>query len=366
MKVDDLLNDIGDLLQEDFLYASLWSKSELLGYLRQTIREFSARTKIIDRHAIRLVSSTTGEASVPDDFSQAYYVRFGGSHVDVVAPNELDFADDDWGVAGTGSSPLGCTVYGAGAQAKIRFAPVPSNADYGTGGGSVAFLRLSSPDGTVWNVSISDGELVATGSTGTTTAPVITSRTKYWDLSINNDGELGTALSASTSDTVIYLIDTTTGDVWWLKANDDGELSPSRQGYGKITWVKLDGAYQEFGTGMSSTSSWYGTIADCYATGVSVAPAATVVRTKPLGAIAHARCANQAADVWYKGYLDDVPTLESELLLADPFLAVVKRGVLAKALSREGDGQDLDKAKLLNSLFAAECEAIKSIFGGRE
>lgn len=369
MNLEELLNDLGDLLQEDFTYSPMWTKAELIGYLRQVVREFSAKTRIVDQQSIEIVDGTTGEASMPSDFNDAYYVRFGDRHTDVVTLGELDFIDADWTAQGTGTSPLGCSIYGSGTEATIRFVPVPSSVLSADDLGSVDTLKLSSAvSDDVWLVTVTSGVLVTTASTGTTTAPVIKSDTKYWDLGINSLGELTTTASASITKTDIDLEDSTDSQIWSLDANDTGELVLNTASYGKICSLQIDGVYQTFEAGSTATTYSHGVIADAFATGVSVTPTHVALKDMPIGMVIHVRQSNGAANVWYKshvGHMGELVSQSGDLLLAEPYIGIIKHGILAKAYSHENEGQDLDKAKLLGQIFDAECTAVKALFGGR-
>ncbi len=131
MKVSSYVVELGDILQEDFTYAPLWTKAELLGYLRLVLREFSARTLLADKRYLQLVNTTTGEVGLPDGFNQAYYARYHDAMVDLVKFGDLDFVDDSW-IAGDQSTPTAATIIGAGTNAVVRGAPGPS-----AGGGSL-------------------------------------------------------------------------------------------------------------------------------------------------------------------------------------------------------------------------------------
>ena len=108
---------------EDFISNPLWTRDELLGYLRVAIRAFSEQTGLVDRNEIRIVDGTTGEADVPDDFTNSYYNLYNQAHVDSVRVSDLDFITSGW-ISGVTGTPLGCTVYGSGPESKIRFVPV--------------------------------------------------------------------------------------------------------------------------------------------------------------------------------------------------------------------------------------------------
>ena len=69
--------------------------------------------------------------------------------------------------------------------------------------------------------------------------------------------------------------------------------------------------------------------------------------------------------MWYKGLPKEVFNLYTEVLISDGLLPVIKHGVMARALAKDGDGQDKDKSKLLGSIFLSECDAIRNTFGKR-
>lgn len=127
MKVSTFIDNIGEFLQEDFTYAPLWTKEELLGNLRQAINEFNEKTSIVDKNTIAPVDGTTGELTVASDFSLAYYVCFNNINVDLVQLGDLDFVEADWLIGTTGTAPTSATLFGSGKTAKLRFTPVPSS-----------------------------------------------------------------------------------------------------------------------------------------------------------------------------------------------------------------------------------------------
>jgi hypothetical protein len=66
--------------------------------------------------------------------------------------------------------------------------------------------------------------------------------------------------------------------------------------------------------------------------------------------------------IWYKGHLEDIAGLYGDLQVRDAFVPIIKHGVLARAFNQEGAGRDVDKAKMLDAIFASECDAVKSIY----
>lgn len=365
MKVNSLITQLGDLLQEDFTNAPLWTRAELHGYLRQIIRDFSVRTAIIDKSLIRIVDNTTGEADMPSDFDNAFYILFDQHYLDLVQLSELDFVDGDWMLGGTGASPAAATVFGSGNQSRIRFVPVPATVSGSFGSGVVSVPTLADSGSVVWTVSATAlGALVTTtlGTSGLTL--VIAGPTTYWDLGINTLGKLTLTTSASVSADVVYVIDTSS-ITWRLTATDMGQLITTDISVGLLASARLGTTYQTFSAGANSTNANYGVVVDTYATGVSTTPSDVLRLDSPFGTTLFNRTSNNAADVWYKGHLKDVLTLESEIYLSDSMLPVIKHGVLSLAFGHEGDGQDFKKAKILSAIFMTECDAIKNLFGQR-
>jgi len=364
MKISTLLTDIGDILQEDFLNSPIWTKAEILEYIRIIIRAFSVNTGIVDKIYIRNVNPTTGEAGVPEDFDRIFYLLFNQTQVDLVRLSDLDFLQSDW-TTGTTGTPHGATVFGSGSNAVIRFVPVPDIAAGLVYGGGYNTLTVTSPDGNIWNITIAAGNISTTISGVTTTSFVLPGLTTFWDLTINNVGVLSTAASAQTSADVVYLTDSTTSALWQMKTDDAGAIAPGSAHIGIVSRVVLDGVVQAFfsdGSHNTGTTIDHGIIVDAYTTGVSTTATATIHLNKPIGVSIYDRNADDAAVVWYKGRLDDVVTPDSELYVDNGFIVVIKWGVLALAYEKENDGQDLEKSQLMWQLFTLGCNAIKRIF----
>jgi len=114
--------------------------------------------------------------------------------------------------------------------------------------------------------------------------------------------------------------------------------------------------------GTNSTNANYGVVVDAYATGVSIAPAATVRLDGPFGVSVITRTSDSSAMLWYKGEVFPVSSVDSELLVSTAFHPVIKHGLLALAYASDNEGRDVDKAKLLRSVFEAECDIIKRMF----
>ena len=364
MKVNDFLIEIGDMLQEDFSYEVLWTKAELLYYLAQVIREFSMLTGVVDRSRIRLVDATTGEATVPSDFNRAYYILFDQHYKDIVQVSELDFIDDDWLIGGTATVPQASTVFGSGSNAKIRFVPVPSTVIGAYGASVITTPTLADSGSVVWTISITIlGALSSAiaGASGQTI--VLIGPTTFWDLSISATGVLSTAASTAIAGSTIYITDANSV-VWSVIVSDTGVII-AKPLYGLAVHATLDGVDQTFTTGANSTNANYGVIVDTYATGVSTTPDAVARVNSPVGITIYDRTSDDAAFVWYKGHVEPVPTIDSELFLSSALLPIVKHGVLSLAFSHDGDGQDLNKAKTLRAIFIAECTAVKQMFERR-
>ena len=368
MKVNDFITEIGDVLQEDFTYEVLWTRNEIFKYITQTIKEFSSRTAIIDKDRILPLYSSTGEAAIPDNFGEAYYVLLDQKHKDLVQVSELDFVDSDWALNGTGPDALACTVFGSGTNARIKFVPVPTSVT-----GSYAAVDavttpiLADSSSVVWTMSASTLGILSTAIAGTTGLTIILrGPSTFWDLSIDTLGVLITTQNTTaTLGSVVYLTDSNYL-VWSVLTTDLGNImTTTAPFYGESIQVELDSTYQTFTAGANSANANYGAIVDIYATGVSTTPDSVARLDSPVGITILDRAAGNRAFVWYKSHIENIHTLESELFLSPGLLPIVKHGVLSMAFAHEGDGQDLEKSKILRAVFVAECDAVKQIFGRR-
>jgi len=367
VKVSSFIDELGDMLQEDFSVAALWTKNELLGYLRFTLEEFAVRTRIIDKQSIKTVNATSGELDVPLDFLVAYYVKFNQRHVDLVELGELDFISASWAIGTTGATPKGASVFGTGDNAVIRMVPVPSVVSSNAPGVSTS-LVMSDSTGSVWAITVNTGEMVATASSGTTTAPVLEGPSTFWNLTIDTVGELDTSASAAsvTSSDLINLTDTDGSNIVWRPGtNDLGEIVTTNRSYGLIIQASLGGTTQAFSAGDNSGNVDYGVVVDGYAAGVSTTPSDVLRLDGPVGVSLYDRTADNSADLWYKGRVSDVTSLQGEIFLGSSFLGILKHGVLSMAFSHEGDGKDADKAKLFRQIFISECAAVEQLFGAQ-
>ena len=362
MKVSDFITELGEVLQEDFTYAPLWTKAQLLGFTRQVLREMSTKMLIADRSRIMLVDGTTGEFSVPADFHGGYYLLFNRAFVDIVQYGDLEFASQTWALNSTATTPLAATVFGSGDATTVRLVPVPSTATGAFAAGTVSSVLLADSGGVVWTVSVTNRELVTTIAGASGASILLGGPTTIWSLGINTSGQLVTTAAVGEGSTV-YLADSVDGVTVLVGVNDDGELVTSlTDAYGGVVKLLLDDVEQTIIAGANSSNAEYGILVDLYATGVSTTPAHTARLTGPVGEVILTRTADYSAEMWYKAHFEDVLTQESELFLSTPFLAVLKHGVLALAYEHDTDGQDLVKAKLLKSLFESECTAIKRMF----
>ena len=362
MKVNDFIDDIGDVLQEDFVRAPLWTRTQLLGYVRQVLYEMSVRTMLIDRSRIALVDSTTGEFTAPGDFHNGYYLQFNRAMVDLVKYGDLEYSSQTWALNGTGVTPTAATIFGGGETAAIRMVPVPSTVTGAFGSGTISTLTLADSGGTVWTVTCTGGELVTTVGGSMGLSIIVRGLTTQWTLGVDTLGRLTTTVNVGGTVSTVYLTDSSTTEPMDVYANDTGEIITKSLAYGIITQLLLGTTAQTLTTGTNSSNAEYGVVVDLYATGVSTTPEHVGRLDSPVGEIVVTRTSDYSAELWYKAHLEDVLTIESELWLSTPFLAILKHGVLSLAFEHNGDGQDLIKSRLLRKLFDSECEAIKRMF----
>lgn len=367
MQVSTFVSDLGTILGEDFTHAVIWTKAELVGYLRDVLRVFGSITRLVDRRRIRAVDGTTGEATVPDDYSSAFFLQFGLRQVDTVTLRDLDFVTATWPINTTGTTPYAATTIGTGPETVIRLTPVPTTIQGAFGTNVITTLKLADSGANIWSVGTASGALTTTASTGTGLSVVIGAPTTYWDLGVSLAGELTLTVNlTATSADLIYLSDATTSIIYSVEATDVGELDTLNITYGRAVAFVLDDTYQTFTFGVAAgTDVNYGIIVDVRATGVSTTPSTTARRDSPRGKIIYDRTGASSAMVWYRGLPDDIVNLNAELYIDDAFIPILKHGVLSLAYGRDGAGRDTAKAKLLWSLFTAECGTLRTIFGKR-
>jgi hypothetical protein len=351
MRTRDFINDLSDLLSEDFSYNAVWTKAELLSYTRQVLKQFCELTLIVDRNTIRVLD-TNGEAVVPVDYADAYYGQYETRHIDIVQLGDLDFIDGSW-LTGTTGTPRAMTVLSTGDSAVFRLVPVPS-------GGTVQWttistLYLTAPDTTVWHVSITGDVLstIAEGASGRSSIPVGPS--SDWLLTVDNNGILTTSANSSgTAPEIISLSEVGGSQLYSLSIDQYGVLSWEKL-RGKVTEFFIDAVRQTF-------TSTRGTVRGAYPFGAVSSLEHTISVNKPFGTVKYAISSDSNMMVWYKGIVDDITGLESEIYLSKAFIPVLQHGVLSMAYANEGTGQDTTKAELLYNILKAECESIRRIF----
>lgn len=363
MNAETLIDHVADILQEDFTYSTLWTKAEILKYLRLVIREFSQRTLSVDKTSVRIVNSS-GECSTPDDFLQTYYVTFNGAQTDIVAFSDLDFVDSDWMDAGTGTA-LACSVWGDKDDALLRFVPVPSTLATGLEAGSTELQVVSGA--AVYDVTMEDGELVvaynaSASPTGVSTGFIVREPDNTrWRFFIDPASPvIDSEASYDTTSSAIYLFpDEIDGIVYGFYATSAGVSNP--QDYTLGCGIK---AYKDSATEQDFNQE-YGIIVDAYVGAVDSSDTDTGFVDSPVGCVAFVRSQDNAAHVWYKGHVSDTPTLQSTIFVRDAYIPVIIHGVLAMCYAKDGDARDDKKAQLLYEIFKTECESIKRIFNRR-
>ena len=380
MKANDFISDLGDMLGEDFTYNPIWTRSELLGYLRKTLRKFAQATMLVDGDSLRYVDATTGESNVPDNFLDGHYMLYDGKHVDEVQLGELDFVIADWVLGTTATQPKAATVYGSGREATVRLVPVPSGAAGPYGLSAVTSVTLLFPGEYLtdeggnqitdeagdpipleqgpeswWTVSVSTAGVPATTEVTETDYDeiILAGPTTYWTLGVDYLGNLTTTATSDTDAVTVWLTDDD-GVEWVINVDDSGTLT-TNTGRGKVVRIELDGVDQEF-------TSDYGIITNAYATGTTVTPDAVVRLATPFGLVTLGRVSEESLHIWYKGLMGDVPNTASEIHVNNCFIPIIQHGVLALAFNHDGQGRDKQKAKLLDTIFELECESVRRIF----
>lgn len=362
MIVNDFLDEVGDILQEDFTYAVLWTKSELLKMLRSVLREFSSRTLIADKHKIRIVSSSTGETRLPEDFNQAYFTSFNQSFVDITQLGDMDFDDGDW-IAGNSGTTSVASVIGSGSDGVIRYSPVPSSVATGVEGCTTS-LGIKDSGDNVWLISTDEGVISTTVDAGEDPADYSTGAiyscpdgNKY-QITINTSGVLSSTLSYD--DSVYYMIaDDTDETSYHHRTRESGVLYTHNYAHGLAVKIDLDGTNQ-------TMDQNYGVLCASFVGSPGSSSTDAMYVDGPIGTTVHGLMTENSGYLWYKGMVQDVETTYSELFMHVGFRTVVLHGVLARAYGKDGDGQDLKKAALLQKIFEFECDMIKRIYQRRK
>ena len=367
MKAKELVEEIATMLGEDFEYAPLWTEVELFKELQVVLRLFGELTQLADRCQVCLVDYTTGEVDLPEDFGQLYFGQFSQEFMDVVDLNELEFLSETW-MADSRGGPKGMTVWGQGGRSKARFVPVPSTVEVFAGGGSGVdeIVIASSPGGVLWKVVCTSGVLVSSSTASAASAvQVIEGYGSYWNLGITDAGELTLSASSSTTESNLVFNDSVgNGQLWAVNAELGGVLDTqyAQWGPGVCVGVLLtkDGVdtYQDF-------NGDYGIVVDAYADGVGTTPDHVIKLESDYGFVQYCGQYEGCGTMWYKGLFRRLYSLYNEVMVNDGLLPVIKHGVLARAWAKEGDGQDLQKSKLMSMVFVNECKALKNSFGKR-
>jgi len=365
MKAGELIDEVGELLGEDFTYSPLWTKAEILLDLQVVIRMFGELTNIVDRCRTCLVDYTTGEVIVPDDFKGLYFGQYSQEFLDLVDLNETEFLAEAWIADGTGT-PQGLTTWGSGDDAKVRVIPVPTTIEVPGGGGTGVASVLVSDGASVWTVTCSEGVLISTLAGATADAvQVVYGYGSYWDLGITTDGELTLTASSSTTASNLVLTDIAgDGREWAVTAELGGVLQTDlgQWGPGVCTGILVSESgvdtYQTF-------NQDEGIVVDVYATGVSTSPEHVGKLSDDYGMVQYGDQYLGEATLWYKGLPKDVHSLYTELEISVGLLPVIKHGLMSRLLAKDGDGQDKEKSKLLGHIFLSECFALQDTFGKR-
>lgn len=362
MNAEDLINDVADILQEDFTYDVLWTKSEMLGYLRLVLREFSQRTLIADKMSLRIVDSD-GECALPSDFLQTYHVTFNGASTDVVTFTDLDLVENDWLDSDTGTVRA-CSVLGDANDSLVRFVPVPSTLGTGLEAGSTTLQVVSGT--AVYDVAVDDGVLGITynataSPTGVSTGFIVRDEANTrWRFFIDPaSGDLDSVASSDAAASVIYLFpDSIDGIIYGLYAPSGvSTVQDYTLGCGIKGYVDSS-SEQDF-------NQEVGVVVDAYVEDVDASSTDMCFVDSPVGCVAYVRSQANNAQVWYKGHVPDTPALQSTLFVRDAYVPVIIHGVLAMCYGKGGDGKDLAKAQLMYEVFKTECEGIKRIFNRR-
>jgi len=366
MKAIDFVEEVAELLSEDFTYSPQWTKAELFKDLQVVLWLFGELTQLVDRCGVELVDYLTGEVDLPDGFGQTYLGQYSQEMLDIVPLGESEFLDEDWMADGAGD-PKGMLVWGSGDRSKARFVPRPSTVEVPAGGGTgIASLLIADSGANVWALLSVSGVLTTVSSAGVADSiQVIEGYGAYWDLGITTSGELTlTASTSTTSSNLVLNNSVVDGRAWSVVAGLEGVLVTdiAQWGPGLCTGVIVTKAGVDvYQTGNSD----YGILVDAYATGSATTPDHVVKMDRDYGFVQYCGQYLGQGTFWYKGLPQEVYSTYNEMVISAGLLPVIKHGVLARAFSKDCDGQDKQKSKLLGNLFISECYAIKDTFGKR-
>ena len=367
MKATELIDEVGELLGEDFTNNPLWTKAELLKDLKVIIHLFAELTLLVDRCSVRLLDYNTGEMTLPTDFGQLYLGQYSQEFLDVIDLGETEFLDEAWTAEATGT-PLGITTWGLGGDAKGKVIPVPTTIEVPAGAGTgVASVGITDSGAGVWTLISTAGILVTSSGGSASAVQVIEGFGNYWDLGVDTSGVLTmTASSSTTSSDLVLTNSTPDGREWSVTAGLGGVLVTdlAQGGPGVLTGLIVAESgvdtYQDF-----DPATDYGILVDMYADGVSTSPEHVAKLADDFGVTQYGDQYLGESTIWYKGLPQPVYDLYSEVVISEGLLPIIKHGVLARALSKDGDGQDLEKSKFLSNVFVSECKAVRDTFGKR-
>jgi len=367
MKATELIDEVGELLGEDFTNNPLWSKVELLKDLKVVVQLFGELTLLVDRCSVRLLDYNTGEMTMPKDFGQMYFGQYSQEFLDLVDLGETEFLDEAWAAEGK-DTPQGFTTWGLGGDARGKIIPVPTTIEVPVGSGTgVASIGITDGGASVWTLVCTSGVLITSAGGSSSAVQVVEGFGNYWDLGITAAGELTLTVSSSvTSSDLVLTNSTPDGREWSITAGLGGVLVTglAQGGPGVLTGLIVSESgvdtYQDF-----NPATDYGILVDTYADGVSTSPEHVAKLSSDYGVTQYGSQYLGESTVWYKGLPQTVHDLYNEVVISDWLLPVVKHGILARALAKDGDGQDLDKSKLLASIFVSECKALRDTFGKR-
>lgn len=365
MKAIEFIDEIAEVLGEDFEYSPLWTREGLLKDLQVVWGLFSELTMLVDRCRACVLDYNTGEIKLPPDFGQLYFGQYSQEFLDIVGLGETEFLSEAWTADGTGD-PQGITVWGSGDRSVARVIPVPTTIEVPGGGGTGVSSVKISDGGSIWTVTCSEGVLISTAAGASAdSTQVIEGFGSYWDLGISVSGELTLSSSSSTTSSNLVLDDIAgDGRGWAVTAGLGGVLQTDlgQWGPGVCTGILVSESgvdtYQDF-------DSDYGVVVDVYADGVTVSPEHVGKLDTDYGFVLFGDQYLGEGTMWYKGLLKGVYGLYTEMMLSPGLMPIIKHGVLARAFAKDGDGQDLEKSKLLANVFMSECEAVKNTFGKR-
>lgn len=96
MNVEEIIDNVAEIVQEDFSTPSIWSRSEILSYINSGQKELVRLTMMIERFFIQTISDGKAVYDLPKENTAPKYVAFNNDEIHKAHTRELDVFDTDW------------------------------------------------------------------------------------------------------------------------------------------------------------------------------------------------------------------------------------------------------------------------------